>query len=825
MLLTQGASRGVQLLFILRKSAERSRSLFVTSRATLLSVESFRNIPRNVLANGGTLVDGNKSFPNVKTSCCRLSSTTTLRNPSASSSPSSTPTNGHPLENDFQKWQSISKKLVEQETPWSQGDMRYIEQCLLHWSSQRPLLNTAMREQYHEHTLVRLWKRLEAGHEHEMSRVMYDYAVHALARWGFPILAEECLQAFLAFIDRQPPLMTLRLNIPAKFHTKAISRSYESLGRPEECEAFVRRCLENPRTCSLVDENTVHRALYAWRNAGSGERAEALLKWVAREHKHVKLQIEAYSTVCMAWGRTRGRNDAGVRAEQFLKEMPMKPDPGCWTGVLMAWTNIPKQPEGLHYAVSLLWHAVQERAVISEHCFHEILSAHGRQGMADRAVAFLEQWIHDATQSDAQADILTPNIHSFNCVIHALAKGGSPDAGEKAHALMRDMAEKYSMTPDAYTYNSVLAAYAKTGNTEAVSDLLQQLEQTNWQDVPLGDDLSHRAYAYTSLIQAWLERSQDVKTDDQRLSFAIKAASVLDRMTDHGITPPAPSYNMVINAFGFCNSEQGAAAAEDLLYWMLRNNVPIVEEYGMKVINAWARIGSYQRAHALLRRLEKHNIKIGNKQKLCGWYNCVILAYSKSLEPQCAEEANAILTQLVSSDDLPNPDEITYAITLACWRRSKHPDKASRAWDVLQQLLRNFDDIRKASRHGIDTEKLILNAHVDVLWTCASVPLEAGTEQRELALNIALQVFSQIPTRDSRVYYAALKAFGKLLENPAERYGLLRSVFLEYARNQQPGDLDERVLNAMQTMLPINNYSALMEEIRVDPNSSKSETN
>ncbi len=157
---------------------------------------------------------------------------------------------------------------------------------------------------------------------------------------------------------------------------------------------------------------------------------------------------------------------------------------------------------------------------------------------------------------------------------------------------------------------------------------------------------------------------------------------------------------------------------------------------------------------------------------------------------------------MVTSEELPDPDAIIYKLTLLCWLRSRHSDKASRAWEVLQQFLGNFENIRKATHRETDFEQLIMDSHVMVLLTCAGVPIEAGPERRHLALKIALQAFSQIPQRDARVYYAALKAFGNLMrENPDERHALISNIYQEYSLRYNGSD-DDRVLKLFSDLLP-----------------------
>jgi hypothetical protein len=198
-------------------------------------------------------------------------------------------------------------------------------------------------------------------------------------------------------------------------------------------------------------------------------------------------------------------------------------------------------------------------------------------------------------------------------------------------------------------------------------------------------------------------------------------------------------------------------------------------------------------------------------QRHCVWYSSVIFALANSNDPRGAEAAQNILSRLQSSDHLPRPTATIYIGVFVAWKRSLHPEKVERAWELLERCLQDFEEIKRHSPSK-DMTRFAVDIHESVLVTCCNGAAKAAAAQRDKVLKIALQVFSRMPERNSRVYYNALKTFSILLkDNPAERDSLMRNVFLEHAR--QADVLDPRLKNVMLLNFSEEQYARILQDL------------
>jgi hypothetical protein len=134
------------------------------------------------------------------------------------------------------------------------------------------------------------------------------------------------------------------------------------------------------------------------------------------------------------------------------------------------------------------------------------------------------------------------NVISYNAVIHAYARSGYPDAGQRAEKLLRDMWIK----PNSRTYSSVMDAWSRSSgcadSAERANALLVELEEMVTED----ESMKPNCVSYSIVINAYaLSKTEPFK--------AHKAFSLLQRMVelskdDPNVLPNRVTYNSVLNA-------------------------------------------------------------------------------------------------------------------------------------------------------------------------------------------------------------------------------------------------------------------------------------
>jgi hypothetical protein len=107
---------------------------------------------------------------------------------------------------------------------------------------------------------------------------------------------------------------------------------------------------------------------------------------------------------------------------------------------------------------------------------------------------------------------------------------------------------------------------------------------------------------------------------------------------------------------------------------------PTVHSY-LTVMNAFAKCGAAERAHAILRKvLERDNVQVDTVM-----FNVVINAWAASGDAQAGSKAVELLKQMEQLH--VEPDIVTYNSVLSAWSKSGHMNAGPQAEQILKQLL------------------------------------------------------------------------------------------------------------------------------------------
>lgn len=265
---------------------------------------------------------------------------------------------------------------------------------------------------------------------------------------------------------------------------------------------------------------------------------------------------------------TKGTAESALAAHELLRQLP-QPDTVTYNGVLKAYakSNLP-QP-----ALELLQHmerldedassvvrpnVISYSTVMDAFCRHQnpnvarnllarlveryeqtqderlrpnsvvyncLLAAYAKSGKGTQAADLSLQLLN---KMGDLADVI-----SYNTVLHAMAKSGAPDAGERAQALIDAM----HVAPNARTYSTVMDCWARSSHDDRatiVHDLLRQMERCY---NTTGDDtMRPNVVSYSVAIHSYANSKDPHKAE--------RAYQILKHMW---VAPTLVTFNSVLN--------------------------------------------------------------------------------------------------------------------------------------------------------------------------------------------------------------------------------------------------------------------------------------
>ena len=241
------------------------------------------------------------------------------------------------------------------------------------------------------------------------------------------------------------------------------------------------------------------------------------------------------------------------------------------------------------------------------HSFNGVLDAFSKSSSkdaADRARTWLQQMLNDPK-------CVSPDRISFNSVLNAYASRGD---AMRATALFEEMKEQTSrgLQPDTYSYNMLMKAWQRSGSPEASSATLELLTEFK------------KAYKRRGKNNLFLRPNTSVYSIPISLANAETAHRLLDDMLEwhqrepqNGMQPKTWHYAMVMNAYA---KESQPELAEEIFFQMLRltregqNHVqPDIKTFCI-LINAWCKQRTpeaVERAEAILKEMETLFLEVG----------------------------------------------------------------------------------------------------------------------------------------------------------------------------------------------------------------------
>jgi len=504
-------------------------------------------------------------------------------------------------------------------------------------------------------------------------------------------------------------------------------------------------------------------------------------------------------------------------------------------------------------------------------CYNTVLHGWSNANNPERAEEVLCRMVERNERYPLVAP--APNVASFNLTALAWARSGRQDAGRKAQDLLEAMegmssaacgaaaaanaenksdATKANVRPDVVTYNTVLDGWLRGSTIEnalCAEELLDSMERGERTVKP--DIIS-----FNLVIGAWAKAGEETSRQQQQrqgsnrrssgvshinsnggINTAERAEEILHRMDVAGVQPDTISFNSCISAWSKSGRGTEAADRAEALLLAMEELHKRGKKKGKKsntrvhpdaitysaVINAIAQSGDRDapfRAEAVLARMETMAVfKRSTAKPNTYTYNGILNCWAKSASDisEAAQKADDILSRMEEGGhNMPAPDLVSYCTVVNAWSRSSHPDKATRARQVLDRMMTMTKSI-SLDRNGSNAARYVRNAHNMVLSCCAYTPREAHRQSREAARQIAIQTYEDIHSQSSPVqpddatYSNFLLVCGHLFGKDAPLRERLVEAVMTDCRDRNL--VTDRVLERMERVVPSELREKVMARI------------
>lgn len=214
--------------------------------------------------------------------------------------------------------------------------------------------------------------------------------------------------------------------------------------RFEDIKTLLSQILEREET-STVKATTFHAILSRCANDSkknkqyTGSQTEALLTTMMafrdadRIEEDEELDLTKLFTICIrAWARS-GHPDSGARAESILDLI----------------RQLSQDDSSLNLRTDTIIYTV-------------VMNVYAKEGNIQGAFSIFHQMLEDYETGNETAK---PDNFTFATLMKALTNSGSSDAGDRATALLDEMA-KVDLKPDTVIYNAIMKGYATYGQVE-----------------------------------------------------------------------------------------------------------------------------------------------------------------------------------------------------------------------------------------------------------------------------------------------------------------------------------------------------------------------
>lgn len=466
----------------------------------------------------------------------------------------------------------------------------------------------------------------------------------------------------------------------------------------------VEECLEAMQACqnSLSVPNDVENGtlfLSAWVNSGLPNRAKeahALLRKLEHDSPSHPSFTAAYNAVLYAYASLAGRDKTNASHAldlfRYMQTKGIECDTTTYSTVLLAYANSGNPGEAMDLLSQMEEQAEKTQVFPNNVCYN------------------IGKFLVIALSNQVRPIIFifsTPFVHySKRTVLESLGKRETDDAPQQADALLQRMQQMYDeglnpeACPDMVSFTSVIRAWARSSSPQAAEKaeaLLIQCRELSGKNKNVTPDI----IMYNSVLGAWARddrwQRREVsgkRADDTR---ARRAESLLHQMKEADeVRPDACSYNIVMNAwFRSGKSSVAARRARELFDEAKRGYLagdeilkPDLISYNtlIKSISKSGMPGCFNEVRSLIKEMEREGYKPDTIT-----YHSVMYSMVKS----GARGAVNMVEDMV--DDMEQkfrdgetdvrPNEITFNILLHAYAMSNDPDSAVKAEKVLGKMI------------------------------------------------------------------------------------------------------------------------------------------
>ena len=462
----------------------------------------------------------------------------------------------------------------------------------------------------------------------------------------------------------------------------------------------------------------------------SANQAEQLLRELeqrSRYHPNLTPNTVTYNTVLHALAKCGEAH----RAEQILRRMEqlfnknhVQPDVITYTTVIYAYANS----------------TLPNSAVRAEQLFFEMERKAEEEDQKQRQ----DRTNNSQSKSNSSSSV-TPNTRTYNMVLSAIAKRGTP---ERAHQILCHMMNKYRnghpVKPNTTSFTIVMDAWARNvgdkNNSSPKTDSTQYVEQL-FHEMKQWDNCQPNIVTYNTLIHVFAQHGHA-----QRAEHILQTMLLPQQPTTStpAVIPNTISFTTVIEAWANSGDPQGPMKAE---YWLqqmehIYHTLPDVWTYNA-VFHAYyyATYGStsrngkttkkddstrmmLSRVEELLAEMEYRSRKERSLKPNTATYNTVIHILAKYGAAQRAEHVLQTMidryhhqqqqqirnhTSNVNEIDNITPNTISFTSVMDAWAKSGDSRGPSRS----EQILRQMEDMYRFGNPDVQPDSVAYNTVIN----------------------------------------------------------------------------------------------------------------
>jgi hypothetical protein len=330
--------------------------------------------------------------------------------------------------------------------------------------------------------------------------------------------------------------------------------------------------------------DTFQKVIDSWVNSteeGSAARANDVLTLAERLSHDGKDRLmpdhRGFLSVIEAWSKSR-EPDAPERILELVGKMKKRYDQGerlfalngeAYAALIEAYSNS-GNPEAAKLAKSV-FDATPAKFKNTE-LYNALIGAQG--GDAISAESILQDMHQGYVDGNEQVQ---PNTESFNQVLLAWSRSGSPMAAWRADGIFNRMNELRStgqlpVKPNARTFDVVIFTLANELGADGALKVERYLELLKEYYRSGEPDCMPSATSYTEAIRAWGSNVEDPRS-------VLRAKALLDEMHElaregiSGVQPDRNTYSVYLQALARSTAEQKAEIAQDVAIMMKSDGI------------------------------------------------------------------------------------------------------------------------------------------------------------------------------------------------------------------------------------------------------------